>query len=111
MRRVGCPGEYKVGDKTIRLDEECFLEDPAVWDRDVAIWMASNLEGLELTDAHWRVIEYLRAYWEQHGKCPHIKRLLADLGITLEELYLLFPSGPADSACKIAGTPRPGGCI
>ncbi len=107
---IKCPGKYVVGDREVELDEDCFLADPSTWSEDVAIWIAENVEGLTLTEEHWRLIRYVRSYWEAHGECPHIKRLLRDLGITFEDLYRLFPSGPADGLCKIAGTSRPLSC-
>ncbi|CCC81294.1 TusE/DsrC/DsvC family sulfur relay protein [Thermoproteus tenax] len=111
MTSIKCPGEYRVGNATVSLDEWCFLRDPLSWNEEVAEWLAENLEGIRLTEAHWRVLRYLRSYWEKYGFCPPVKRLLMDLGVTFKDLYDLFPSGPADGACKIAGLPRPGGCV
>lgn len=110
--KVKCPGEYKVDDKTIILDEECFLQNPEVWDEEVATWLAKSLEGIEeMTEDHWKVVRYLREYWETYGVCPPIKMLLKETGNTLERIYQLFPSGPANGACKVAGAPKPTGCV
>ncbi|MGC8972738.1 MAG: TusE/DsrC/DsvC family sulfur relay protein [Thermoproteus sp.] len=110
MTDVRCPGTYKIADKDVKLDEDCYLEDPSNWDREVARWIAENLEGISLTAEHWRAVEYVRSYWEKHGECPPVSRLLRDLGMTFEDLYRLFPSGPAEGLCRVAGVPRPGGC-
>ena len=112
MPAVTCPGEYEVNGKKVILDEDCFLQNPEVWDEKVAEWMARNLEGIQqMTERHWKVIRYLRQYWETYGVCPPIKMLLKETGETLEGIYELFPDGPAHGACKVAGAPKPTGCV
>ena len=107
-----CPGEYEVDGKRIILDEDCFLQNPEVWDEVVAEWMARNLEGVQqMTERHWKVVKYLRQYWETYGVCPPIKMVLKETGETLEGIYELFPDGPAHGACKVAGAPKPTGCV
>jgi tRNA 2-thiouridine synthesizing protein E len=107
-----CPGEYEVDGKRVILDEDCFLQNPEVWDEVVAEWMAKNLEGVQqMTERHWRVVKYLRQYWETYGVCPPIKMVLKETGETLEGIYELFPDGPAHGACKVAGAPKPTGCV
>ncbi len=82
---VTCPGEYEVNGKKVILDEDCFLQNPEVWDEKVAEWMAKNLEGVQqMTERHWKVVRYLRQYWETYGVCPPIKMLLKETGETLE---------------------------
>jgi tRNA 2-thiouridine synthesizing protein E len=112
MPTVTCPGEYEVDGKRVILDEDCFLQNPEVWDEKVAEWMAKNLEGVQMmTERHWKVVKYLRQYWETYGVCPPIKMLLKETGETLEGIYELFPDGPAHGACKVAGAPKPTGCV
>lgn len=109
---VTCPGEYEVNGKKVMLDEDCFLQNPEIWDEKIAEWMAKNLEGVQqMTDRHWKVVRYLRQYWETYGVCPPIKMLLKETGETLESIYDLFPDGPAHGACKVAGAPKPTGCV
>ncbi len=109
---VKCPGEYKVDDVVVILDEECFMQNPEAWNEKVAEWLARELEGIQqMTDDHWKVVKYLREYWETYGVCPPIKMLLKETGNTLERIYQLFPSGPANGACKVAGAPKPTGCV
>jgi tRNA 2-thiouridine synthesizing protein E len=109
---VKCPGEYTVDGVTVMLDEECFLQNPDVWNEKVAEWLARELEGVQqMTPDHWKVVKYLREYWETYGVCPPIKMLLKETGFTLEQIYQLFPSGPANGACKVAGAPKPTGCV
>ena len=73
---VKCPGEYTVDGKKVVLDEDCFLQNTEDWDEKIAEWMARELEGIQqLTDDHWKVIRYLREYWETYGSCPPITPL------------------------------------
>jgi len=93
------------------VDEDGFLENPEIWSEKVATDFAS-LEGVEeLTDAHWKVINYLRNYYLEFGIAPMIRKLCKETGFKLNEIYVLFPSGPAKGACKLAGLPKPTGCV
>jgi tRNA 2-thiouridine synthesizing protein E len=93
------------------VDEDGFLENPEIWNEKVAADFAS-LEGVEaLTDAHWTIINYLRRYYLEFGIAPMIRKLCKETGFKLNEIYELFPSGPAKGACKLAGLPKPTGCV
>lgn len=106
------PGEFDVSGKKVMLDEDSFMQNPEVWDEHVAEWMAKNLEGIEkLSEEHWKVLKYLRNYWETYGACPPIRMLTKSTGTNLERMYELFPDGPAHGACKVAGAPKPTGCV
>ncbi len=97
--------------KEIEVDENGFYLDPELWDEDAAAAMAGE-EGIsELTDEHWKVINYLRGYFLKFGTAPMIRRLCKDTGFKLKYIYKLFPSGPAKGACKLAGLPKPTGCV
>lgn len=101
----------EVDGKQLLLDEDRFLEDPADWSEAVAYAFAAEEDITELTENHWKVINYLRDYFKQFGIAPMIRKLTKDTGFTLKEIYDLFPSGPAKGACKIAGLPKPTGCV
>jgi TusE/DsrC/DsvC family sulfur relay protein len=93
------------------VDEDGFLEDPSIWNEEVAKDFAS-IEGVEqLTEEHWKMINYLRNYYLQFGIAPMIRKLCKETGFKLNEIYQLFPSGPAKGACKLAGLPKPTGCV
>ncbi len=112
MTPVTVPGEFNVAGKTLSLDEDGFLQNPEVWNDDVARWLANNLtEVKELTEDHWKLVRYLRQYWETYGVCPPLKIITKTTGITLERMYELFSDGPAHGACKVAGAPKPTGCV
>ena len=93
------------------LDEKGYLLDPATWTRDVAHDLAAA-DGIEtLTDAHWQIIIFLRAYQLEHGTAPMIRVLCKGTGNSLQQIYDLFPNGPAKGACRVAGLPRPDSCV
>ena len=95
----------------VQVDEDGFVENPEDWNKEIAAAMAEE-EGIsELTDEHWKMIEYLRDYYLKFGIAPMIRKLCKDTGFKLKYVYELFPSGPAKGACKLAGLPKPTGCV
>ena len=95
----------------IAVDEDGFLEDPSVWSEDIAAALAKTEEVDELTENHWKVVNYLRNYYQEYGIAPMIRKLCKQTGFKLKEIYAMFPTGPAKGACKIAGLPKPTGCV
>jgi TusE/DsrC/DsvC family sulfur relay protein len=104
--------ELDVNGKKLLLNEEGFLVDPKEWDRDVALALARDQEGLaELSDDHWKVIDYIREYYMGKDMAPMVRKMCKNTGLSLKEIFALFPSGPAKGACKLAGLPKPDGCV
>ncbi len=68
-------------------------------------------EGVTLTDLHWSVIEFARSDFEQMKASPNIRRITQGMGIQTKALYGLFPKAPARTIAKIAGLPKPAGCL
>ena len=96
----------------IEVDEDGFIQDPSLWDEDMAVFLAEHAEGVtELTDDHWKLINYLNEYYHEFGIAPMIRKLCKATGFKLKYVYELFPSGPAKGACKVAGLPKPTGCV
>ncbi len=96
---------------TVDVNEEGFLTEPSQWNEDVAREIARN-EGIdELTDRHWIVIEFMRSQYFEKGTGPTVRVLGKTSGVSVKELYQLFPKGPAKVAAKVAGIPKPRGCI
>ncbi len=93
------------------LDTDGFLADYTTWDESLAHKFAEEEEIYELTERHWDVINYMRKEFAAKGDVPTIRRLKKSGGIPTKELYALFPKGPAKKAAKIAGLPKPKGCI
>ena len=98
-------------DVTIDVDEDGFMEKPELWNERVAMALASTEELNDLTEAHWKVVHYLRSYYQKFGIAPMIRKLCRETGFSLKEVYDLFPSGPAKGACKVAGLAKPTGCV
>jgi tRNA 2-thiouridine synthesizing protein E len=95
----------------VELNEEGFLVDPSQWTEDMAIELARR-EGIEpLSDRHWQVIHFMRQQYEATGSGPNVRMLAKTSGIPVKDLYQLFPKGPAKTAAKVAGIPKPRGCI
>ncbi len=99
------------GDLAIELDGDGFLRRPECWCEALARQMAPA-EGIEeLTERHWAVIRYIRAFHAAYGVAPMIRKICRETGLSVRELYEMFPTGPARGACKLAGLPRPTGCV
>jgi TusE/DsrC/DsvC family sulfur relay protein len=95
----------------VLLNDEGFFEDPTQWTEAMAPDLA-RAEGIdELTDPHWQVIRYMRQEYFDKGTGPTVRALGKSSGVSVKELYQLFPKGPAKLAAKIAGIPKPRGCI
>ena len=103
--------ELVVNGVSYELDEDGFLEDASEWNEDVARALAPNEDVPELTEEHWRVINYLRDYYDQYGVAPMVRKLLKDTGYDQKTIYTLWPTGPGKGACKVAGLPKPTGCV
>lgn len=99
-----------LGGKEIEVDEDGFIQQPDLWDETVAKDLATQDGIAEMTDAHWAVVNYIRNYWLKFEIAPLIRRLCKETDLDIDTIYDLFPNGPADGACKIAGLPTPTGC-
>jgi tRNA 2-thiouridine synthesizing protein E len=96
---------------TVAVNDEGFFTDPAQWREEMAPVIAHQ-EGIpELTQRHWQVIKFMRHEYETNGTGPTVRVLGKTSGVSVRELYQLFPAGPAKTAAKIAGIPKPRGCI
>jgi TusE/DsrC/DsvC family sulfur relay protein len=100
-----------LGGRQIDVDEDGFIQDPAVWDEKLAEALAATEEVPTLTEEHWKVVRYLRDYYMKFNIAPMIRKLCKETQTDLKKIYELFPSGPAKGACKIAGLPKPTGCV
>jgi tRNA 2-thiouridine synthesizing protein E len=95
----------------VEVNDEGFLVHPNQWTDDMAVELARR-EGIDtLTDRHWQVIRFMRSEYLAKGTGPTVRVLGKVSGVPIKELYQLFPKGPAKIAAKIAGIPKPRGCI
>ena len=108
---------YELNGQRFETDEEGYITDIGLWSKDLADLIAQD-ESIAMTHEHWEVVNFLREYYEEYQVAPAVrvlikaikKKLGADKGNS-GYLYELFPYGPAKQACKIAGLPKPTGCV
>jgi dissimilatory sulfite reductase related protein len=100
-----------IADAPVDVDAEGFLTDPQQWNEQIAEAIARENGIPELTDRHWLVVRFMRERFLATGTAPTIRSLGKESGVSVKELYQLFPKGPAKLAAKIGGIPKPQGCI
>lgn len=101
--------DKQVAGVEIVVDDEGYLADLSQWTRDVARGIAKE-EGIEMTDEHWKVIDYLQESF-QNGQPLSIRSIGKRGPVSIKEFYALFPNGPLKKAAKIAGIPKPASCV
>jgi tRNA 2-thiouridine synthesizing protein E len=108
---------YELNGQTIEHDEEGFITDVSQWTKELADYLAEK-ENIKMTPEHWEVVNFLRGYYNEYQIAPAIRVLVKQMKVAFgpekgnnKYLYELFPYGPAKQACKIAGLPKPTGCI
>ncbi|NQV55457.1 MAG: TusE/DsrC/DsvC family sulfur relay protein [Rhodospirillales bacterium] len=108
---------YRLDGQEVAADEEGYLIEIGLWNKDLAQQIAES-ENIEMDDDHWEVVNFLRNYYEEYQIAPAIRVLTKAVKKSMgpekgnsKYLYELFPYGPAKQACKIAGLPKPTGCI
>ncbi len=98
--------------QSVELNEEGFLVDPGAWNEELAPLLVETEEGLDrLTEDHWAVIRFVRGHYLAHHSAPMVRIVCQSTGMSLKRIYELFPSGPAKGLCRIAGLPKPDGCV
>jgi len=102
----------EVNGQSIETTASGYLADLGDWNEDVARALA-HAEGIELTEQHWDVINYLRDQYYNNGQNqPMERQLLKDIGKvwgskpTSKDVYKLFPLAPTKQGTKIAGLPE-----
>ncbi|MFP4471982.1 MAG: TusE/DsrC/DsvC family sulfur relay protein [Bacteroidales bacterium] len=101
----------EIENKVFEVDGDGFLADPDIWDEDVAKLIAKHDGIEELTEKHWAIVNIIRKNYEEKGMAPMIRTICKEAGLRLREIYELFPLGPARGACRVAGLPKPDGCV
>ncbi|RMG13138.1 MAG: TusE/DsrC/DsvC family sulfur relay protein [Planctomycetota bacterium] len=94
----------------VPVDDEGYLTDSSRWNREVGQAIAEEL-GLELTDEHWKLIDFARSDYAERGQTPGLRRMAANTGVGMKDIYRLFPKGPGKLIAKVAGVPKPKSCI
>lgn len=97
--------------KVFDVDGDGFLSNPEIWNKDVATLIA-KFDGIEeMNEKHWAIVNIIRESYEEKGMAPMIRTICKETGLRLREIYDLFPLGPARGACRVAGLPKPDGCV
>jgi tRNA 2-thiouridine synthesizing protein E len=97
--------------ENVSLNEEGFLTDPTQWTEEIATVIAESEGILELTEDHWKIINFCRQSATESGASPTLRQITSGTGISTKDLFQLFPKGPAKKVAKIAGVGKPEGCI
>lgn len=108
---------YTVNGTTIEHDEEGYITDLSAWSKELAEVIAKE-EKIDMDEEHWEVVNFLREYYEEYQIAPAVRVLIKAIKKKWgkekgnnDYMYELFPYGPAKQACKIAGLPKPTGCV
>lgn len=108
---------YQINGTTVEHDEEGYIQELDKWSKELAELIAKD-ENIEMTNEHWEVVNFLRDYYEEYQIAPAVRVLIKSIKKSMgpdkgnnKYLYTLFPYGPAKQACKIAGLPKPTGCV
>lgn len=100
-----------VAGQSVHMDEEGFMTEPAEWTPEIAATLATQIQIGELTEAHWKVINFLRADYAEQGETANLRRVSTVGGVATKELFQLFPKKPAKKMAYVSGLPKPKGCI
>jgi len=101
----------EIDNQVFEVDGDGFLENPEIWNKDVARLIA-KYDGIgEMGEKHWAIVNIIRKNYEEKGMAPMIRTICKETGVRLREIYELFPLGPARGACRVAGLPKPDGCV
>lgn len=96
--------------RSIDVNDEGFLTDSSQWDEALAETLAGNI-GLTLTEAHWKILRFLRQDFAAMHETATLRRVTTQAGVPVKELFSLFPGKPAKKMSYVAGLPKPKGCV
>jgi tRNA 2-thiouridine synthesizing protein E len=101
----------ELAEMVLEVDGDGFLTQPEIWNEEIARQIA-KIDGIEeMNEKHWAIVKIIRANWEEKGMAPMVRTICQESGVRLREIYELFPLGPARGACRVAGLPKPDGCV
>ena len=100
----------EIAGKQVNVNEEGFLTQYDEWSEEIAKALAAQI-AIDLTDEHWKAINFLRADYKTVGETATSRRVQTVGGIPVKEQFALFPKKPAKKMAYIAGLPKPKGCV
>jgi TusE/DsrC/DsvC family sulfur relay protein len=103
--------KMQIADVAVEFDNDGFMLEPELWNEAVAKAIAHE-EGIEeMSENHWKIVNFIRGYWKEHDLAPPVRLVCTEAAVSVREIYRLFTSGPARGACRVAGLPKPDGCV
>lgn len=100
----------EIAGKTVQVNDEGFMTQYDEWSKEIATELAKNIE-IELSDEHWKMIEFMRSDFKEKGESPTSRRMQAGAGFAIKRQFELFPKKPMKKMAYIAGVPKPKGCV
>ena len=103
--------KIQIGDADVEFDQDGFMLEPGLWNDAVACAIAHE-EGIdEMAEEHWKVVNFIREYLKEHDLAPAVRLICQQCDVSVRRIYKLFTAGPARGACRVAGLPKPDGCV
>lgn len=103
--------QKEIAGKMVQVNDEGYMKDSSEWNREIAAAIAVE-EGIgELTEGHWKVIDFMQKDFADKGVMPSLRRMTKAGGVPTKDLYALFPGGPLKKSSKIAGLKKPASCV
>ena len=99
-----------IAGQSVDVNEEGFLADPSAWNEELGAELA-KLIGIEMTDAHWKIVHFLRDDYKVMGETATLRRVSTQTGVPVKDLFTLFPKKPAKKMAYVSGLPKPKGCV
>ena len=99
-----------IADREVTVDDEGFMTEYEEWSKDIGERLAAQI-GIEMTDEHWKVVDFLRSDYLEKGETATLRRVTMVGGIPTKSLFQLFPKKPAKKMAYVSGLPKPKGCI
>ena len=99
-----------IAGKTVQVNDEGFMTNPAEWTKEIAVEIAKDEGIAELSADHWKVIDFCRAN-AAGGAAPTLRQITTGSGVSTKEMFGLFPKGPAKKVARISGLGKPEGCV
>ena len=100
-----------IAGKEVHVDDEGFMTEYDEWNEDLGRSLAAAIGIDEMTDDHWKAINFLRSDFAEQGETPTLRRVQTAGGIPTKQLFKLFPKKPAKKMAYVAGLPKPKGCV
>ncbi len=100
----------EIAGKSVNVNDEGFLTEYDEWSEEIAKELAKNIE-IEMTDAHWAIIKFLREDFKAQGETATTRRVQSVGGFPIKDQFVLFPKKPGKKMSYIAGLPKPAGCV